>query len=179
MHDIKPILVEPGTKMRLCNSNTDSIRKSLSEWASSDFNAISVVSLRMAGSQGVDLAEAFKVFNGELIAEEDEHDVLKGATVGMVSYARFIIMRKAYAWLFDEGTESDETNDEVSKKGTAFQIDERGVLGACGTGRVVTGDDSSQLNQGDILHPSPHDLELFSEIVHIHDPRISACSVSF
>jgi hypothetical protein len=85
VHDIKTILVEPSPKMRLCNSKTDSIRKSLAEWTSGDFDAIRVVSLRMAGGQRVDLAEAFKVFNGELVPKEDEQNVLKSATVGMVS----------------------------------------------------------------------------------------------
>ena len=85
VHDIKSILVEPSTEMRLCNSKTDSIRKSLPKWTSGDFNAIRVVSLRMAGGQRVDLAEVFKVFNGEPIPKEDEQNVLKSATVGMVS----------------------------------------------------------------------------------------------
>ena len=71
--------------MRLCNRKTDSIRKSLSEWTGGDFNAIRVVSLGMAGGQRVDLAEGFEVFNGELVPEEDEQNVLKSATVGMVS----------------------------------------------------------------------------------------------
>lgn len=85
VHNIKTILVEPSPEMRLCNSKTDSIRKSLTEWTSGDFNAVSVVSLRMAGGQRVDLAETFKVFNGELVPKEDEQNVLKCATVGVVS----------------------------------------------------------------------------------------------
>ena len=79
--------------MCLCNSETDSIREPLSKWASSDFNAISVVSFRMTGSQRVDLAKVLKVFNSELVAEKDKHNVLKSATVGMVNYARVMIMR--------------------------------------------------------------------------------------
>ena len=85
VHDIKSILVEASTKVRLGNSKTDSVRKSLPEWTSGDFNAIRVVSLRMAGGQRVDLAEVFKVFNGEPIAKKDEQNVLKSAAVGMVS----------------------------------------------------------------------------------------------
>lgn len=85
IHNIKSILVEPSSKMRLCNSKTNSIRKSLTEWTSGNFNAVRVVSLRMAWGQRVDLAEAFKVFNGELVPKEDEQNVLKSATVGMVS----------------------------------------------------------------------------------------------
>ena len=85
VHDIKTILVEPSTEMRLCNGKTDSIRKSLPKWTSGDFNAIRVVSLRMAGGQRVDLAEVFKVFNGEPIPKKDEQNVLKSAAVGMVS----------------------------------------------------------------------------------------------
>ena len=85
VHEIKTILVETSTKVRLCNSKTDSVRKTLPEWTSGDFNAICVVSLRMAGGQRVDLAEIFKVFNGEPIPKKDEQNVLKSATVGMVS----------------------------------------------------------------------------------------------
>jgi hypothetical protein len=85
VHNIKPVLVETSTNMRLCNSKTNSICKSLSKWASSDFDAISVMSLGMAGGQGVDLTEGFQVVDGELVAEEDEQDVLKRATVAMIS----------------------------------------------------------------------------------------------
>jgi len=85
VHNLTPILIEPSTKMRLCNSKADSIRKSLSERAGGNFNAIGVVGLRMAGGQRVDLAEVLKVFNGELVAKEDEQNVLKSATVRVVS----------------------------------------------------------------------------------------------
>lgn len=80
--------------MRLCNSNTDSIRKSLSEWASGDFDAISVIRLRMAGSQRVELAEILKVIDGELVAKEDEYNILKSTTVGMVSWVLVTITGK-------------------------------------------------------------------------------------
>jgi len=83
--------------MCLCNSKTDSIRKSLSEWTSGDFNAIRVIRLWMAGGQRVDLAEVFKVFDSEPVPKEDEQNVLKSATVGMVNLARSIMMGKTYA----------------------------------------------------------------------------------
>lgn len=66
-------LVEHGSSVLLSDSQTDGIGETLTEGSGSDLNTWSVVGLRMAGCDAVDLLQAVSV--PDLGGEKSEHEV--------------------------------------------------------------------------------------------------------
>jgi hypothetical protein len=81
--NVEAILVVDSSSVCLGNGKTDSISKTLAEWAGGDFDTRSVVGFRMAGRDAVYLTEMFDVIEGDTVSEQMEQGILKHATVAV------------------------------------------------------------------------------------------------
>ena len=80
---VKAILVEDRPSMSLSNSKSDSIAETLTTRACRHLNAECTMPLRMSWCYAIHLAEVFKIFHCDLVAEEVEQRILQHASVAV------------------------------------------------------------------------------------------------